>query len=213
LVREEERLHLARELHDELGQMLTAIHLNLTRIKARAAIHDEVLVGQLADLSDQIVESTRTVRRIARELRPQGLVDRDLFAAIEFDAGELRKQLGIRCRVTRPDEPVELPEKLSNHIYRICQEALTNIARHAQATRVDISVTCSATDLELVVADDGKGIPPGAWTGNTLGLVGMQERAQELVGTLEMLTRPAHAGTRISLRVKRPVIAALEHSP
>jgi len=204
LIREEERLRIARELHDDLGQRMTAIKLHLSRLVGLANTHDTNLSQELQMLATQTESTMISIREIVKELRPSILDCQDLGGAIDHEVELLRKRLGIRCLFRRPDKLIELTDKPKTHIFRIFQESLTNVARHAEATRVEVSLDRSQTELLLVVMDNGQGIPHGALSGNTLGLVGMQERAHEVNASLEIETRPEFEGTRLSLRVPLP---------
>ena len=202
LVREEERTRIARELHDELGQTLTAIRLHTRRI--RTATRDAVLSAQLTGVDRMLDAATQTARRIARELRPQILDTLDLGGAIEWEVGEFRKRHGIRCQCEIPSRDIVLPEDVKTHVYRIFQEALTNVSRHAEATRVTVRLAVDSDNLRLTVTDNGRGIPRGALIGKTLGLAGMSERAQQIGAVLRIATPPDIAGTQIDLSLALP---------
>lgn len=210
VVREEERLRIARELHDDLGQRLTAIKLHLGRLPLVAKEKDGNFGRLVQDLADQTEDTIRAVRQVVNELRPSLLDSHDLTGAIEYEASELRKSLGIRCIVAIPPDPIEMTEKLKTHVFRIFQETLTNIARHAKASRVEISVKRLATEFVLIVEDNGSGIPHGALSGSTFGLVGMQERVFDLGGSLRFETRPDLEGTRLTLHVPLPKVDLIE---
>jgi signal transduction histidine kinase len=136
-VREEERSSIAREIHDELGQACTAIKMDLALI-GRKTTKRQVQLRAKVDSASQLVDNTiATLRRIASELRPRTLDDLGLSAALEWQAEEFESRTGIHCRVTLPQKPLALDSERSTAIFRIFQESLTNVARHAQATRVE----------------------------------------------------------------------------
>jgi signal transduction histidine kinase len=204
LVREEERTNVAREIHDELGQACTAIKMDLALIGRRATKRQTQLqtkVLSAMQLADNMISS---LRRIASELRPGTLDDLGLTAALEWQAQEFQSRTGIQCKVILPHEPLTLDPERSTAIFRIFQESLTNVARHAQATRVVARLEAKADSLILEVRDNGKGFnaqEPRAR--RSLGLVGMQERALLLNGELNVEGVPG-AGTTMTLRIPWP---------
>lgn len=203
IVREEERTHIAREIHDELGQTLTSIRLNLAQLKSvLEPSHPEPAI-QLEYLESTVIEALQAVRRISRELRPKILDTLELAEAIHWEVSAFGKRVGIRCNYLSSSGEVACAQPIKNHVYRIFQEAMTNIARHARATRVDVCLEHDADRLILVVEDNGIGIgfDAQAPSKNTLGLAGMQERANLIGGTLELKTTPMVKGTRVSLDV------------
>src|SRR5438477_1781089 len=157
-VREEERAHIAREIHDELGQVLTGLKMEVgwlaKRLKERALIEKTDSMGKLID------STVQTVRKIATGLRPEMLDDMGLIAAVGWQAKEFQKRTGIRCRATLPPE-VKIDIDVSTTMFRIFQEILTNVARHARATRVDIELEVEEARVALEVTDNGVGIPEG----------------------------------------------------
>ena len=201
VVREEERTRIARELHDELGQTLTAIRLNLRQLSSLAGPDHPEMDSRLNDVEAIVEEAMLSVRRISQELHPRILDTLGLGGAIEWETGEFRKRMGIRCRCVVPQADIDLPETFKTHIYRLFQEAMTNISRHARATAVDVTLSCDGNILSLQVADNGVGIRSDALTGNSLGLTSMKERALQVGGVLSITTHPAIRGTCVSLRV------------
>lgn len=198
-VREEERAHVAREIHDELGQVLTGLKMDiawLARELPDAGARDKT------DSMGRLVDSTiQTVRRIATRLRPEVLDDMGLVAAIGWQANEFQKRTGIRCRMTLPPESEILSEDVAITIFRIFQEILTNVARHAQASRVDVLLTRDTDRVVLDVGDNGVGIEPGeADRKLSLGLLGMQERALRLGGSVAV-TGARGEGTRVAVSI------------
>jgi len=204
--REEERTGIAREIHDELGQSLTAMKLDLAWIGRRVAepaeLPRDTLVDKVRDMSaavDQIIEQ---VRRISSELRPGVLDDLGLVPALEWQGQEFERRTGLTCvvRSNLADDEV-FDRALSTAVFRAFQEALTNVARHADAGHVDVSLEEDGEWLELRVTDDGMGIAPEAiGSSASLGLLGIRERARRLGGSAAVGRSPA-GGTVVSVRV------------
>lgn len=191
-VREEQSAHLAREIHDVLGQQLTALKLDLAWIKRRATtIADPTLstslTQKLTDSSALVDDTIRTVQKVATELRP-GLLDKlGLTAALEHEAKQFAARAGLQHGLKLEKAPADLELKRSIEVFRIYQEILTNIARHAQATRFEVELDTDSSSLQLKVSDNGRGISEQQLSGTrSLGLLGMQERAQLLGGTLDI---------------------------
>jgi len=186
-VREDERTGIAREIHDELGQSLTALKLDLAwvgrRLSSESGASPEGLVQKLRAMSDMTDDIIRQVRRISAELRPGVLDDLGLLAAIEWQAQEFEKRTGTTCAVTSNVDDLRLARDLSTAVFRIFQEALTNVARHAEASRVDVRLHRGDRNVRLEVTDDGKGISPESLRSpGSLGLLGIRERARRLGG-------------------------------
>lgn len=195
---ESERTRIAREIHDELGQQLTAIKMGLAMIRNRSARGNGTTPHDFADLLSLVDSTISSVRRIATELRPPVLDNLGLNAAIEWQCRETEKQLGIpvHCRL---QEAAASPE-LATTIFRILQEALTNVARHAGANEVSVVLRSRADSVELEVSDDGRGIAPADFVKqDSLGLLGMRERAASAGGAFDVTTGPG-LGTRICVR-------------
>jgi PAS domain S-box-containing protein len=203
-VREEERTSIAREIHDELGQACTAIKMDLALIGRKTTKRQERLRAKV-DAASQLVDNMiTTLRRIASELRPGTLDDLGLTAALEWQAQDFESRTGIQCQVTLPQDPLALDSERSTAIFRIFQESLTNVARHAQAARVEARLELEAQHLIFKVHDNGRGFDPvEAKSRKSLGLVGMQERALLLNGDLKIEGVPG-AGTTMTLRIPLP---------
>jgi PAS domain S-box-containing protein len=203
-VREEERTSISREIHDELGQACTAIKMDLALIGRRLTKRQTQLRSKV-DSAIQLVDSTiATLRRIASELRPRTLDDLGLPAALESQAQDFESRTGIRCTVALPQELFTLDADTSTAIFRIFQESLTNVARHAQATRVEARLEQDDNRILFQVFDNGRGFDPEeAKTRRSLGLVGMQERALLLNGNLKIEGLPG-AGTTMTLTIPLP---------
>ena len=210
-VREEERAKVAREIHDELGQALTAIKIDLASlIRAPRADQKEELdkTESILKLVDQTILS---VRRIATELRPAILDDLGLVAAVEWAAEEFDARTGTKCRLDLPDEDIVIDQERTTAIFRIFQETLTNVTRHAQATQVDVRLEREDGSIVLEVRDNGRGIAEDQFsTGRSLGILGMRERALLLGG--ELTIRGA-AGKGTIVRVVIPGVHPLPSKP
>ncbi|HZH41971.1 MAG TPA: ATP-binding protein [Gemmatimonadales bacterium] len=201
-VREEERTGIAREIHDELGQALTGLKLEMAWMKRRLPRNQETQ-AQYRAVIEGIDGTLGAVRRIATELRPSLLDQLGLAAALEWQGQEFaaRSGLSVRTEITVDGTPV--PDDLSSSAFRILQESLTNVARHAQAKRVTIRLLQNEDILTLEVTDDGIGIPLDRLEGTaSLGLVGMRERALACGGELRIVGRPGGGrGTTVTLEV------------
>jgi signal transduction histidine kinase len=156
-VREEERTRVAREIHDELGQALTAIKLDLTALLRDLPTDQEPAGRHCQSILKLLDEAIQSVRRIATDLRPGVLDDLGLVAAVEWAAEEFQARTGIQCRVSLPDVDIAMDPERATALFRIFQETLTNVARHANATQVNVRLVQNG-DLSLEVRDDGKGI-------------------------------------------------------
>ena len=214
-VREEERTRIAREVHDELGQALTSCKLDLSWIANKLPGELKPLLEKARALTAHIDSTIQTVRRISSELRPGVLDHLGLAAAIEWQGNEFQNRTGIRCDVrARVREP--LPDQnLSTTLFRIFQETLTNVIRHAGATQV--AVTLKETDGRVVleVRDNGRGIArEEIFNAKSMGLLGMRERAALLGGDFQIGTLPGGHGTRVRVSIplpRRPRAATLNH--
>ena len=198
-VREEERTYIAREIHDELGQVCTAIKMDLALIGNKLTNRQSRLRGKVEAATQLVDGMIVTLRRIASELRPTTLDDLGLQAALESHAQEFESRTGIRCSVTLPQEPLMLDKDRSTAIFRIFQESLTNVARHAHATSVEARFLHEPHRLIFQIVDNGTGFDPeSAKAGKSLGLIGMQERALLLGGEFKSEGKPG-AGTTVTL--------------
>ena len=199
-VREEERTGIAREIHDELGQALTGLKLDVAWMKRRLPRDDE-LVARCASIVERIDATLSAVRRIATALRPAILDQLGLAAALEWQGQEFAARTGIEVVMELSVDGAPVPDDLGSSAFRILQEALTNVARHAKATRVTIRLAQTPALLTLAVSDDGVGIPPERLAGTaSLGVVGMRERALACGGEFHISCEPGH-GTTVLLRV------------
>jgi len=197
---EEERARIARELHDEAAQWLTSL---LIRQRLLLRNLPPEMRPEVEELQRMTAAALEHLRRIAMELRPAILDDLGLVEALRWQAEEFQKQTGVPITLRVQGRIERLPRQVELVLYRVAQEALTNIARHARATRVEVTLNCSTEHLELFIADDGVGFDPEAVRrsrARSLGLIGMAERLALIGGTLEIDSAPGK-GTRIRARV------------
>ena len=200
-VREEEQTRIAREIHDELGQALTGLKMDLTWLLNRLPEAQKPLVNKAKSMFHLIDNTIHSVRRIATGLRPEVLDEVGLTAAIAWQAREFQRRSGIRCAVELPASTVEVDRDRSTALFRIFQEVLTNVARHANATRVDVNLKAEFGTLVLQVQDNGKGIQDEAMgNAKSLGLLGMRERALLLKGKVD-ITGARGKGTCVSVSI------------
>lgn len=210
-VREEEAKRIARELHDHLGQELTALNMELADLEAKtpgATARQRTQIARMHTIVDHTIE---VVQHIASDLRLGQLDLLGLTAAIDWHLKEFSRRSSISCRVLRLDEVENLSDAQNVAIFRILQEALTNISRHANATEVEIRLEAEPGQILLEVSDNGRGITPAeANAANAIGLLGMRERAQ-MVGARVTITGRSGPGTRVLVTV--PLIRAAPTSP
>jgi two-component system, NarL family, sensor histidine kinase UhpB len=196
---EEERRRLARDLHDEVNQALTAILLRLEALAQETTPEHRPEVAELKRLVNQAMDE---LLNLARQLRPSALDDHGLVPAVETQLKRFSARTGIEVRLDTQGEPDTLPEVVQTAIYRVAQEALTNVTRHAGATVVQLELEEGPAGAELRVRDDGGGFEPGVAQADNggLGLVGMAERARLVGGELDVRSAPG-GGTTVTLRV------------
>jgi PAS domain S-box-containing protein len=200
-VREEERKHIAREIHDELGQELTVLKMDVGSLVKKLPLADDIMRKRLGSFSGLIDNIVRAVRRIASELRPSLLDDLGLPAAIAWHLEEFEKRSGVRAHFSEPKDEWILPDPVKINLFRIAQEATTNIGRHSKATEVHVNLERNDHSISLRVFDNGVGFNAETiWKGNTLGILGMRERASIAGGKLEIKTAPGN-GTEILVSV------------
>lgn len=198
--KEEERIRLAREIHDELGGELSAIKMAMASIKKRLLPGDTVLAEKAAHVDAAADRAIEAIHRVSAGLRP-GVLDLGIAAAIERQAREFEQRLGIPCEFSSNLDQVEPSPEQSLALFRIVQEALTNIGKHACATRVSVRLTCDERHLRLAIADDGRGIAAvDRLKPDSLGMRGMEERAYALGGRLSV-SRASGGGTEVVLEV------------
>lgn len=200
-VREEERTHIAREIHDELGQLLTGLKMDVAWLAKRLRRDQRLLLEKTDSMCQLIDTAVSTVRKIATGLRPEVLDNMGLVAAVGWQAREFQKRTGIRCQVKLPPETAKLGLEPSIAAFRIFQEVLTNVVRHSHATRVDICLGVSKDRLSLEVADNGVGISASEVDRKqSLGLLGMRERALLVGGEIRISGAPGQ-GTKVIMSI------------
>lgn len=200
-IREEERTDMARELHDELGQALTALKMDTAALINRLPQRSKQLRERAQVMSEQIDATIKTVRRMSSQLRPGMLDDLGLGPSIEWYAQEFQTRTGISIETDVTEQELDLDHNRATALYRIFQETLTNVARHANATLVKTKLTVQDNTLTLEIADNGKGFDPVQVRGKrSLGLLGMRERAEMAQGTLEIEGAPGQ-GTVITVHL------------
>ena len=203
--REAERARIAREIHDELGQALTALKIDVLWLKKRVLESSPELTRKLDGMTAIIDSTAQGIQRVAAELRPSVLDELGLRAAIEWEAREFATRTGIECRVELPEGEPAVDASRATAVFRIFQEALTNVARHAAATHVIVRLGMTPKALDLTVEDNGRGIREGALhDSRSLGLLGMRERAGNFHGNVTITGNPG-AGTILTLTMPRGV--------
>lgn len=200
-VREEERGHLARELHDELGALLTAAKLDVARLKSKIDATAPDVSERLKHLTETLNSGIALKRRIIEDLRPSSLSNLGLTAALEILTREYAERAGIDVETSL--EPVQLPDAAQLTVYRMVQEALTNIGKYAKASKVLVSVHGYPTHVAVQVRDDGVGFDPGSVRPTSHGLAGMRHRVEAAGGRLTLTSRPGN-GTLLSAVLPLP---------
>lgn len=199
-IREEERARLSREIHDDLGGTLAAIKLELTQFASRLPKRRKDLQTRIAGLDrlvDHVIEATE---RIAADLRP-GILDCGIVAAVEWQAREFQERTGIQCEIQAAQEEVMLDAEISISVFRIFQEALTNVAKHANASKVEVGLSQNGDCFFLEVTDNGRGITAADRSKTaSFGIRGMLERAREFGGDIMVSGVPGR-GTKVIVRV------------
>jgi signal transduction histidine kinase/CheY-like chemotaxis protein len=203
VAQEEERRRIARELHDEIGQSLTAVRINLQLVMSGA--EGSTILPYLKESDGLVDRILQQVRNLSLDLRPSVLDDLGLVAAVRWSLDRTCRRAGFQGQVTADPPEIRLPSEIATACFRIVQEALTNVVRHAGAHRVEIVLSASGAHLELVVRDDGSGLDvaaerQSALRGGSLGLLGMQERVALLGGRIAIESAPGQ-GTTIFVRL------------
>lgn len=210
-VREEERTRISREIHDELGQVLTGIRMDLDRLEERvraAALPDaaaDSLLAKLASARTLVDAGSETARRVSRQLRPSVLDVLGFRAAVEWQLDEFKMRSGLDAELIADDNLPELPEQQSVALFRILQETLTNVTRHAHATAVTVRLAREEGGYTLEVMDNGRGfdLPATSAVPHSLGLLGMRERAASIGGRMDVTSAPGH-GTTVTVTIAAP---------
>ncbi|GAB4169558.1 MAG: hypothetical protein Fur0039_08450 [Rhodocyclaceae bacterium] len=198
-VREEERARIARELHDELGQGLTALRIDLGWLRGKCGRLGAAAAERIAGALGVVEHSVAALRRISEDLRPAMLDSLGLAAAVEDHVAKFSTRTGIACHLSMNREEFDLDDRVATAVFRVVQEALTNVARHAQASELEVSIEeCEQGGqggIRLSVRDNGRGLP-AVPEHKTFGLLGMRERVSMLGGRLDIESEPGR-GTRI----------------
>jgi len=204
-IREKERTDLAREIHDTLGQSLTGVKIELSllnkRVNSEKEFDPKTTSEKLEELTNTVDETIASVRALATELRP-GVLDKfGLSAAIEWKCEEFERRFGIQCKTNLPSKELELRDEVSTALFRILQEALMNVATHAEAKSVTVDLMVDERNVILIISDNGTGITLDQLLAPTsLGLLGMRERAEVLNGSFVIEGKPEQ-GTRVTVRI------------
>lgn len=199
-IKEHERTAIAREIHDDLGGNLTAIKIGLASIIKRLVSGETVSVKQVKSLEFIIDNTFEAVHRISSDLRPN-ILDLGIVAALEWQAVEFEKLAAIPCEFTSNSTEISVTQEQAITLFRICQESMANIAKHAQATQVAVGLTLRLNEIVMKISDNGIGIKTSdTYKANSFGLRGMQERVAALNGTLE-INQLNKVGTAITIRL------------
>jgi PAS domain S-box-containing protein len=202
-VREEERIEIAREIHDALGQNLTALQIDLSLVKKKLPENDKKIQEIASSMSEQIKILSKSVQQISMDLRPKILDDLGLLPAIKWQTDEFQKKTGIKCQLTLniKEKDIDLDRHQLSTVYRICQETLTNIIRHAEATLVKVVIEEQDGHLILKVEDNGKGISKEQInSADSLGIIGIKERCLSCGGEMNIGGGPGK-GTWVTVTI------------
>jgi signal transduction histidine kinase len=200
-IREQERTRIAREIHDDFGQSLTILKMDLSWLKKYMIQDQPEIQNKISSMFNVIDASLQTLHAVSSELRPVILDDFGLESAIEWQAGEFQNRTGVQCRLNSSIADLDLTKEQSTAVFRIFQETLTNIMRHSDATEVDIRLEINEDILILEVADNGRGITEAEVSNSqSFGLLGMRERLYPWNGQVDFIGHP-NKGTRVIVRV------------
>jgi PAS domain S-box-containing protein len=200
-VREEERINIAREIHDELGQQLTVLKMDISWLNKKMKENDPGTRQKIQELLKVIDHTVNTVRRISSELRPSILDDLGLVAALEWQSQEFKNHSGIKTKFVSKVDEIKIPGGVATTLFRIFQESLTNVARHADATTVEAVLSMEKEKIKMTITDDGKGFYTDRIENKkTLGILGMRERATLMGGEYKIISTPGK-GTQIQVTV------------
>ncbi len=184
-IREEERTSLAREIHDELGQLLTAMKMDIESLMESIPSDQKALLEKTNSIDDMISLSLSTVRKISSDLRPAILDHLGLMPAISWQTEEFKKRTNINCKLILPKKEISIDNERSTAVYRLLQEALTNITRHSNASKVKVRIAQKDNMVILEVSDNGRGITREQKSNeSTYGLIGMRERVSQWHGSI-----------------------------
>ncbi len=200
-VREEERISIAREIHDELGQQLAIIKMDIDWLNREITDKKENVQKKLNAMLGIIYNTVKSVRKISSELRPTALDDLGLFSALEWHCHEFEERSGIKTKFSSETKEIKLPDKIATGLFRIFQESLTNISRHANATLIEVSLKMEKDFLSLSITDNGKGFELNCNENKrTLGILGMRERTTIMDGKYNINSSPGK-GTQVEVKI------------
>jgi signal transduction histidine kinase len=201
IIREEESTTIAREIHDELGQALTAIKIDVAWLSKRYS-NDTALVDGLFTISNTIDDTIKTVRKISTRLRPRLLDELGLIPAVEWQVKEFQARTGIKVDLFVPEDNIDLTPVVSSALFRIFQEAITNVSRHSKATNLLVEINeNNRGKLKMTIRDNGTGLPEDYMNkDHSLGIIGMLERASSIGGKVELNSVP-EGGTEVLVKV------------
>jgi two-component system, NarL family, sensor histidine kinase UhpB len=201
-IKEQERISIAREIHDDLGGNLTAIKMGLASIAKQITEGKVVDLEQTSNLESIVNRTFEAVHRISGNLRPS-ILDLGIVDAIEWQLNQFKKQVGLECQFTTNQSEISLASEQSMALFRICQESLSNIAKYAKATEVKVDLKVNDIDVYMTVIDNGIGIKDAdKFKTNSFGLRGMQERVSALNGSLSINpSKSTKAGTEIVVKI------------
>jgi signal transduction histidine kinase len=202
-IREEERIQIARDIHDELGQQLTGLKMDVSWLSSKLGVKDNAIAidEKIKGMTELLDEAVRSVRRISANLRPSILDDLGLEAALEWQSQEVQKRFGIEINFDSQFPEIELPVGIATGLFRVYQEALTNAVRHANAHKINSKLLLSGDKIILEINDDGKGMDMKAdTTKKSFGLLGIKERVFVMNGKYEIKSEPGK-GTFLSVAV------------
>lgn len=205
-IREEERTHIARELHDDLGQLLATLRVDLSLLQQQGPA-TPLALRQLRSMDKLLQRALTSLRRIAADLRPHALDEGGLYYALQTLRLEFTQRHGIACQLEAREQELVLDDHYSTAVFRIVQESLTNVSRHAGADQVWIALRRQGGRLALTIEDNGRGIAPADLNkAHSFGLLGMRERVWALGGVIDIHGRDANGdgGTRIVIELPLP---------
>lgn len=206
--KEEERLRIAREIHDEIGSLLTAIKIDLSWLNQRLPKDSTLLADKATSIANLVNKAIASASNLAESLRPGFLDSLGFIAAIEIEAQEFSKRSGVSCAIIKSQETIDLPETHAISLFRIFQETLNNIMKHAQAKNARIEIVKGPDHLELIISDDGVGFSDNARNKpRSFGLRGIHERVAHLGGTVKISSN-LKKGTRIAIFIPLDTEAA-----
>ena len=203
-IKEEERVRIAREIHDEIGVLLTALKMDLSWLNQRLALKNNGVQEKIMDMSNLLDTAGKSANNLVHSLRPAFLDCFGIVAAIEIEASEFTKRTGIPCKISKSGDNLDVSGEQSISLFRVFQETLNNIMKHADAKQVQVHILKHKDYLELAVSDDGKGFDETERNKpRSFGLRGIQERIYQLGGKVKIASNPGE-GTKISVSLPFP---------